>query len=165
MWNNHVSFVIKMCGDMLISFNETDTKHRLTEAWYCLKSTKTRLLVRSTAFCKLVKTGPLWGRDPLTEGMWWQLSMKWRHDQCKDVMSQTPDIFSLADTAWKRPEYPCFCILPLEFGVNIDIHKHENSEVLCSNRNKSLIKEMSGNSRLQIRGTHVNRFHLTNCTG
>ena len=62
------------------------------------------------------------------------------------VMTQTPDIFSLADAAWKHPKYPCFWILPLEFGVDINIHKHENSEVLCSNRNKSS-KEMSGNSR------------------
>ena len=61
---------------------------------------------------------------------------------------QTQDIFSLADAARKHSKYPYFCILPLEFGVNINIHKHENSEVLCSNRNKSP-KEMSGNSRLQ----------------
>ena len=53
--------------------------------------------------------------------------------------------------------YPCFCILPLEFEVNIDIHKHENSEVIYSNRNK-FPKEMSGNSRLQKHGKHVNRF-------
>ena len=43
------------------------------------------------------------GRDPLTEGLWWQLSMKWRHDQCKDIMPQTPDIFSLVDATWKHP--------------------------------------------------------------
>ena len=36
----------------------------------------------------------------------------------------------MADTAWKHPKYPCFCILPLEFEVNIDIHKHENSEII-----------------------------------
>ena len=30
LWNNHMSFVIKMCCDMLISFNETDTKNELT---------------------------------------------------------------------------------------------------------------------------------------
>ena len=66
-------------------------------------------------------------------------------------LPHSPDIFSLADAAWKHPKYPCFCTLPLEFGVNIDIHKHENSEVLCSNRNKSP-KEMSGNSRFQIHG-------------
>ena len=64
------------------------------------------------------------------------------------TMPQTPDIFSLADAAWKHPKFPCFHILALEFGVNIDIHKHENSEVLCSNRKKSP-KEMSGNFRLQ----------------
>ena len=62
-------------------------------------------------------------------------------------MPQTPDIFSLADAAWIHPKYPRFCILPPEFGVNIDIHKHENCEVLFPNRNKSP-KEMSGNSRL-----------------
>ena len=38
------------------------------------------------------------------------------------LIPQTPDIFSLADAAWKHPKYPCICILPLEFGVNIDIH-------------------------------------------
>ena len=43
-------------------------------------------------------------------------------------MPQTPDIFPLADVAWKHPKYPWFCILPLEFGVNRDIHKHENSK-------------------------------------
>ena len=58
---------------------------------------------------------------------------------------QTPDISTLVDTAWKHPKYLWFCILPLEFGIIIDIH--ENSKVLCSNRNKSP-KEMSGNSRL-----------------
>ena len=31
MWNHHVSFVIKMCGDMLISFNETDETDTKTE--------------------------------------------------------------------------------------------------------------------------------------
>ena len=70
---------------------------------------------------------------------------------CDDGMergTQTQDIFSLADAAWKHPKYPCFCILPLEFEVNIDIHKHENSEVIYSNRNK-FPKEMSGNLRLQ----------------
>ena len=36
-------------------------------------------------------------------------------------MPQTPDIFSMADAAWKHPKYPCFCILSLEFVVNIDI--------------------------------------------
>ena len=76
----------------------------------------------------------------------------------------TPDIFSLADATWKHPKYPWFCILLLDIGVNIDIHKHENSEVLCSNCNKSP-KEMSGNSILQIYGKHVNRFDLTKCTG
>ena len=40
-------------------------------------------------------------------------------------ITQTQDIFSLADAAWKHPKYPCFCILPLEFEVNIDIHKHK----------------------------------------
>ena len=80
------------------------------------------------------------------------------------TISQTPDIFSLVDAAWKRPKYPWFWILPLKFVVNIDIHKHENSEVLCSHHNKSQ-KEMSGNSRLQIHRKHVNRFHPTKCTG
>ena len=80
------------------------------------------------------------------------------------LMPQNPDIFFLADAAWKHPKYPCFCILPLEFGVDIDIHKHENSEGLCSNRN-NYPKGMSGISKWQKHGKHVNRFHLTKCTG
>ena len=80
------------------------------------------------------------------------------------LITQTQDIFSLADAAWKHPKYPCFCILPLEFEINIDIHKHKNSQLIYSNRNK-FPKEMSGNSRLQKHGKHVNRFHLTKCTG
>ena len=28
-------------------------------------------------------------------------------------------------------KYPCFCILPLEFGGIFDIHKHRNGRVLC----------------------------------
>ena len=79
-------------------------------------------------------------------------------------ITQTQDRFSLVDTAWKHPKYPCFCILPLEFEVNNDMHKHENSEVIYSNRNK-FPKEMSGNSRLQKHGKHINRFHLTKYTG
>ena len=79
-------------------------------------------------------------------------------------ITQTQDIFSLAGTAWKHPKYPCFCILPLEFDVNIDIHKHENSEVIYSHCNKSP-KEMSGNSKLQKHGKHVKRFILTECAG
>ena len=61
----------------------------------------------------------------------------WWFNRLFDVcqMTQTPDIFSLVNAAWEHTKYPCFCILPLEFGVNIDICKHENSEVLCSNRN------------------------------
>ena len=53
------------------------------------------------------------------------------------LITQTQDIFSQADAAWKHPNYPCFWILPLEFEVNIDMHKHENSEVIYSNRNKA----------------------------
>ena len=75
------------------------------------------------------------------------------------IITWTPDIFSLADTAWKHHKYPCFCILPLEFGVNIDMHKHEKGEVLCYNPNKSS-KEMPGNPSLQIHGRHYHRYHL-----
>ena len=50
---------------------------------------------------------------------------------CEGNSPVTPDILSLMDTAWTHHKYPCFCILPLEFGVNIDIQKHENSKVLC----------------------------------
>ena len=81
-----------------------------------------------------------------------------------DTITQTQDIFSLVDIAWKHPKYPCFCILPLEYEVNTDLHKHEYSEVIYSNRNKSP-KGMSGNSRLQKHGKHVHRFHLTKYTG
>ena len=63
-----------------------------------------------------------------------------------------PQIYiSLVDATWKHPKYTCFQILPLEFGVNINIYKHENSEILYSNHNKSQTK-MSGNSRLQMHG-------------
>ena len=55
-------------------------------------------------------------------------------------------------------------MLQLEFEVKIHIHKHENSEVIYSNRNKSP-KEMSENSRLQNHGKYVNRFRLTKYTG
>ena len=88
---------------------------------------------------------------------------------CLNYMSKldrnypNPRLFSLADAAWKHPQFPGFCLLPLEFGVNIDIHKHENSEVIHSNRNKSP-KEMSRNQMPPV-GKHVNRFHLTKCTG
>ena len=41
-----------------------------------------------------------------------------------------PRYISLADAAWKHPKYPCFCILPLQFEGNIEIHKHKNSEVI-----------------------------------
>ena len=60
----------------------------------------------------------------------------------------------------KTSQIPMF----LHIGVNIDIHKHDNSEVLWSNHNKSP-KEMSGNSRMQKHGKRVNRFHLTKGTG
>ena len=72
-------------------------------------------------------------------------------------ITHTQDIFSLADATRKHSKYPCFCILPLEFGVNIDMHKHENSEVIYSNRNKSP-KGMSGNSRLQKHGNMLIDF-------
>ena len=75
------------------------------------------------------------------------------------TITQTQDIFFLVDAAWKHPKYPCFCILPLGFEVNIDIHKHENSEFIYSNHNKSPT-DMSGNSRLRKHEKHVNRFHL-----
>ena len=90
----------------------------------------------------------------------------WRFNRLFDEhqMTQTPDIFSLVDAAWKHTQYPCLCILPLEFGVNIHIRKHENSEVLCSNRSKSP-REKSVHSRVQKHREHVNRFYLTKCTG
>ena len=80
--------------------------------------------------------------------LWSRLLVQWGRVTSRPVITQTPDIFSLADAAWKQHKHPCFCILPLEFGVNTDIYKHENNEVLCSNPNKSP-KEMAGNSRLQ----------------
>ena len=80
------------------------------------------------------------------------------------LITQIQDTISLADTAWNHPKYQCFCILPLESQVNIDIHKHENSEVIYSNRNKSPT-EMSGNSRMEKHKKHVNRFRLNKCTG
>ena len=68
-----------------------------------MKSTETRLFVYSTAFRKLIKAGPLWGefsgdrRDFPTKGQWWQLSMKWCHDQCKAIIENSND---LIDTIW-----------------------------------------------------------------
>ena len=65
-----------------------------------MKSTETRLFVRSIAFRKVIKSGPLWGkssgdrRDSPTKGQWWQLSMKWRHGQCKENSND------LIDTIW-----------------------------------------------------------------
>ena len=79
------------------------------------------------------------------------------------AITQTSYIFSLADAVWNIPSTHV-SVLPLEFGVNIDIHKHENSEVICSNANKSP-KEIPGNFRLQKHPKHVNKFHLTKCTG
>ena len=81
---------------------------------------------------------------------------RWFHELYNELnkvpISPIPDIFSLVDAAWKHPKYPWFWILPLEFAVNIDIHKHENSEVLYSNHNKSP-KEMFGNSIANTRKT------------
>ena len=93
-----------------------------------------------------------------------QTAVKHTETRTLCIITQTQDIVSLADAAWKHPKYPCFWILPLEFEVNIDMHKHENSEVIYSNRNEAP-KEMSGNSRLQKHGKHINRFHLTKYTG
>ena len=61
------------------------------------------------------------------------------------------DNMKTENISMKHHKYPCFCILPLEFGVNIYIRKYENSEVLCWNPYK-FPKETSGNSRLQIHG-------------
>ena len=107
--------------------------------------------------------GPTWGRQdpggPHVGPMLliiWVVSTHWgRHKMAnvfwitfRNTITQTQDIFSLADAAWKHPKCPCFCILPLEFEFNIDIYKHKNSEVIYSNRNKS-IRGMFGNSKLQ----------------
>ena len=32
---------------------------------------------------------------------------------------------------WNRIKYPWFYIFPLEFGGASDIHKHQNSTILC----------------------------------
>ena len=71
-----------------------------------------------------------------------------------------PRYMFLGRCSMKHLKYPCFCILLLEFGVKNDMHNHENTEVLCSNRYKSP-KEMSGNSGLLKHGKHVDRFNLT----
>ena len=112
-----------------------------------------------------------WGRDKMDDifqmtfsnefsqmkmyEFWFKISLKFvLEGSCNNfptlvhMLTQTQDIFSLATVAWKHLKYPCFCLLPLEFEVNIDIHKHENNEVIYSNSNKSP-KEMSGNSRLK----------------
>ena len=58
-------------------------------------------------------------------------------------------IFSLVATGlfWKYHKYnPCFCILSTEF-----IHKHQVTEVLYQNGNRSSVK-ISGNPKLQLHG-------------
>ena len=43
-------------------------------------------------------------------------------------------IFSLVATVWKQHKYPCFCILPQEFGgMIIDMHKYKKSGDLFGN--------------------------------
>ena len=72
--------------------------------------------------------GPIKNEPPVVQMMaWCQTGTIWIND---GLITQTQDIISLVDAAWKHPKYPCICILPLEFEVNIDIHKHENSEVI-----------------------------------
>ena len=123
------------------------------------------------------KMGPIWGRqDPggphvglVNLAIWVMLNYigivcHYPTTTKQKPITQTQDKFSLADAAWKHPKYPCFCILPLEFEVNIDIHKDENSEIIYSNHNKSP-KEMFGNSALQKHGKHINRIYLTEYTG
>ena len=46
-------------------------------------------------------------------------------------ISQTPDIVSLVDAAWKHPKYSRFCILPLEFAVHIDWPAHRAGLLRC----------------------------------
>ena len=121
----------------------------LIAAWSQLKMNSREWLLRPEKSCFTI-IFPLAASSP--------------NNEYQFIITQTQDIFSLVDASWKHPEYPCFCILPPEFEVNIDIHKHENSVVIYLNRNKSP-KEMAENSRLQKHGKHVNRFHLTKCTG
>ena len=47
---------------------------------------------------RLTTTVTLWGessddrRDPLTKDLWWMLSMRWRHDQSKNVIKHSKDL-------------------------------------------------------------------------
>ena len=104
MWNNHVSFVIKMCGDMLISFIETDTKNKLT-----FKSILSEINGNSTAcsFNRFLQTNENWSfvRGIIRKPSWspyrrpvFESSTKWRHDQCKDVIENSKD---LIDIIWQ----------------------------------------------------------------
>ena len=49
---------------------------------------------------KLTTTVTLWGessddrRDPLTKDLWWMLSMRWRHDQSKNVIKHSKDLIN-----------------------------------------------------------------------
>ena len=85
----------------------------------------------STRGDELIAITPLyWGHTYTTEPCSHAAPM-YRYLQCPK-----PQIYFPWRTQHENT-YPCFCILPPEFGVNIDILKHENNEVLCSNRNKS----------------------------
>ena len=50
------------------------------------------------SFYRLTTTVTLWGessddrRDPLTKDLWWMLSMRWRHDQSKNVIKHSKDL-------------------------------------------------------------------------
>ena len=47
---------------------------------------------------RLTTTGTLWGessddrRDPLTKDLWWMITMRWRHDQSKNVIKDSKDL-------------------------------------------------------------------------
>ena len=74
-------------------------------------------------WCNFANIGP---RNSIQLLIWYAMCWKCQY-WCQFPITQTQDIFSLVDAAWKHAKYPCFCTLPLEFEVNIDIHKHESS--------------------------------------
>ena len=82
------------------------------------------------------------------------------------VMTKNLDIFSLVAIVigghWKHHKYPCFCIIPLEFGGIVDIYTYLHSMVLCWNCNRYSLK-MHGHSELHIHRNHIGTFHLNQC--
>ena len=77
-----------------------------------------------------------------------------------DLNRINPRYYFSGGHSMKTAQIPMFLHLALEFGVIVNIDKHENIEVLGYNRNKSS-KEMPGNPRFHINRKHIRRFDPT----